>query len=239
MSRTVGDTDILRRLESNAAVSQSYEALMSSLRLRNGVRPLTTLLVTSARPEEGKTTVAVGLALATARTGKRTLLIDADLRRPSIHRVLGVQNAKGLSDLVVDRLRLADVVQELELGPTSVGVLSVITSGRASGRAFDAIGSAALAAALTNIAGAYDQVVIDSPPVLSVNDPLLLAGLVHGVLLVVHTGGVTEADAKQAKQRLEQAGGHVLGVVMNRFDEQLHGPGFLPYHGYYEPKGAR
>ncbi len=237
----MSDTDFLRRLESNAALSQSYEALMSSLRLLNGVRPLKTLLLTSARPEEGKTTVAVGLALAMARTGKRTLLIDADLRRSQVHRLLGLENSKGLVDLVDKGLPLADVVQAIEFpgADRSTCVLRVITSGGATGRAFDAIQSASLAKWIPDLAGAYDEVLIDSPPVLSVSDPLLLARLVDGVVLVVNTGAITEADARRAKQRLEHAGGHVLGIVMNRFDEQLHGPGFLPYHGYYEAPGKR
>jgi len=229
----------LRLLDASEDLNQSYESLRSSLRLLNGVRPLKTLLFTSAQPEEGKTTVAVGLALAMARAGRRVLLIDGDLHRPKVHRLLGLQNAKGLGDVVAGGLCSADAMQAIEM-PAISGrqphALSVMTSGRAVASAFDVLQSPALAEMLRLVPAAYDVVLIDSPPVLSVSDPLLLAPLVDGVVLVVNTGTVTEADARRAKERIDQVGGHILGVVMNRFDEYLHGPSFQPYQGYYAAK---
>lgn len=238
-ARANGDapqTDFLRLLESNAALTQSYEALMSSLRLLNGTRPLRTVLFTSAQPEEGKTTVAVGLAVAMARAGKRVLIIDADLRRPKIHRLLGLDNVSGLADIIAGRRRGGDVVQAMAIAggaDSTKCTLTALTSGASAAGAFMAMQSPSLAESIREFGGAYEAVLIDSPPVLSVSDPLLLAPLVDGVVLVVNTGVVTEADAKRAKQRLEQAGARIVGVVMNRFDEQVHGPGFHPYHGYY------
>jgi Mrp family chromosome partitioning ATPase len=96
-----------------------------------------------------------------------------------------------------------------------------------------------LADAIRAFAQVYDTVVIDSPPVLSVSDCLLLAPLVDGVILILSTGALLQSDATRAKQQLEQAGGRILGVVMNRFDENLHGPAFHPYHGYYETTRPR
>ncbi len=227
--------ELARLLDSDAALNQSSEALMSSLRLLNGTRPLKTLLFTSAQPEEGKTTVAVVLALAMARAGKRTLLVDADLRRPRVHHILGLENAKGLVDILGGTEPKRDIVRTLEIanpGDRRACVLNVVTSGQCS-NAFEVIQSASLGECIQEFAGPYDTVVIDSPPVLSVSDPLLLAALVDGVVLIVNTGALTAADATRAKQRLEQAGGRILGVVMNRFDENLHGPGFNPYQGYY------
>ncbi len=233
---------VLRLLASDAALRQSYETLLSSLRLLNGSRPLKTLLFTSAQPEEGKTTVAVSLALTMARAGKRTLLVDADLRRPQIHRMLELENTPGLTDVVAAKVHCVDVVRVIEIpvvaGATSCR-LSVVTSGHTSASAFEALQSPILADAIRELAEAYDAVLIDSPPVLSVSDPLMLASLVDGVVLIVNTGTVAEADVSRAKQQLEQAGGHVLGVVMNRFDENVYGPGFHPYHAYYDAPKSR
>jgi capsular exopolysaccharide synthesis family protein len=231
--------DFLRLLDASETLTQSYEALRSSLRLLNGARPLKTLLFTSAQPEEGKTTVAVGLALAMARAGKRVLIVDADLRRPKVHRLLGLQNTKGLGDIIAGDLRDADAVQAVDIAALSgrqPRALSVMTSGRPVANAFDALQSPALEEVIRHVASVYDAVLIDAPPVLSVSDPLLLAPLVDGVVFVVNTGVVTEIDARRAKERIDQVGGHMVGVVMNRFDEQLHGPSFHPYHGYYTAK---
>jgi capsular exopolysaccharide synthesis family protein len=229
--------ELLRVLDSNSALRQSYETLLSSLRLRNGAKPLRTLLFTSAQPQEGKTTVSACFGLTLARAGQRTLLVDADLRRPKIHRIFELDNDKGLIPIVVEKLPSTEAVRIIPVPAIAGGkahTLSVITSGRASADAFDAIQSPLLANVIGELARDYDIVVIDSPPVLSVSDPLLLAPLADGVVLIVGTGAVTGGDATRAKERLEQAGGRILGVVMNRFDENLHGAGFHPYHGYYD-----
>lgn len=231
---------LLQLLDSNAALTQSYQALMSSLRLLNNTRPLKTLLFTSAQPEEGKTTVAVGLALSMARTGKRTLLVDADLRRPQVHQVLGLENARGLVDLC-GAAPQRELVRSLDIsnpGDRHACVLSVLTSGR-SPNAFALIQSPSLGKCIGDLGESYDAVVIDSPPVLSVSDPLLLAAVADGVVLVINTGALTSADATRAKQRLEQAGSRILGVVMNRFDESVHGPGVHPYQGYYSAPAGK
>jgi capsular exopolysaccharide synthesis family protein len=234
--------ELLRVLDSSPELRQSYETLLSSLRLRNGAKPLRTLLLTSAQPREGKTTLSVCFGLALARAGQRTLIVDADLRRPRIHHIFELDNDKGLAPMVFGQMPGKDAVHTIQVPAVAGGkgcTVSVMTSGRSSTGAFDAIQSPSLADAIGDLARSYDRVIIDSPPVLSVSDPLLLAPLVDGVVLIVATGTVTGADAKRAKDQLEQAGGRILGVVMNRFDENLHGAGFHPYHGYYDPPEPR
>jgi len=230
-------THVLGLIESSPALRQSYEALVSSLRLQNGVRPLRSVLISSAQPEEGKTTVAVGLALVLARAGKRVLLVDADLRRPALHRVFGLENARGLADVLAGDLHHAEAAHMIPipgLAGERPGTLSLVTSGRPSAFPLGAMQSAALADVIRGFTDAYDFVVIDSPPLLSVSDALLIASAVDGVILILNTGVVSEADGRRTMERLSQAGGRVLGAVMNRFDEKQHGPGFHPYHGYYE-----
>ena len=226
----------LQLLDANEALQQSYETLMTSLRLLNDTRALKVLLFTSARPGEGKTTVVTGLALAMARAERRVLLVDADLRRPTMHRLLGLDNTQGLVDIIGGHVRGADAAHTVKISEatgSTTGVLRVVTAGRVAASALDTLQSPLLTDVIREVAAGYDVVLIDSPPLLAVSDPLLLAPWVDGVVLVVNTGAVTEADARHAKERVDQAGGRVVGVVMNRFDEQLHGPSFHPYHGYY------
>jgi len=226
-----------RLLEANVALEHSCQTLMSSLRLLGVARPLKSLLITSAQPGEGKTTIAACLGLRTSAAGTRTVLVDADLRRPAVHQVLGLQNTTGLVEIIADHVPVSSVVHEVDvsaLAKEGVHPLGVVTSGRHRDKAFTVMQSPSLASALRGLAETYEAVIIDAPPVLSVSDALMLAPLVDGVVLVLDVGATTERDAESAKRRLERAGATILGTVMNRFDERLHGPSVHPYHAYYE-----
>jgi capsular exopolysaccharide synthesis family protein len=232
--------DFLHILTTSPEVAQSYETLLSSLHLLNSTRPLRTLLVTSTQPEEGKTTVTINLALTMVLAGKSVLLLDTDWRKPRLHQFLKLENTHGFADILSGRVAVQDVIQVVKIGhrgPDDRQTLSVITSGRPVSGFHHAAGSPHLKQALAHCATLYDVVLLDSPPTLSVSDPLLVAPMVDGVILVLNPGVVTQQEAKRAKKLLADAGAHILGVVMNRFDQRLHGPGFHPYHGYYD--GAR
>ena len=231
-----GYEDILQLLNTSSETAQSYETLLSSLHLLNSTRPLKTILVTSAQPEEGKTTVSINLAFTMMLANKKALIIDTDLRKPRLHQILKLENMLGFADILNGSQDVKNVIQSVNVTndtPERNQILSVITSGRVSRNSFNTMGSPKLRDAIEHLRNDYDIVLLDSSPVLSVSDSLLLAPLVDGVILILNTGVVTEKDAKSAKERLEQAGGHILGVVMNRFNEKLHGPGFHPYYGYY------
>ena len=230
-----GYKELLRVLREGREATQSYEALATSLHLLESERPFKSVLVTSTQPQEGKTTVAVSLALTMSLRGKKTLLIDADFRRPKLHRVLDLPNARGFADVLGGIVGPQEVIQTFRLGPADSGpvrVLDAITSGKVSHSTIEALSSPKLRDMLDYLKGLYDAVLLDSPPVLAVSDPLLLAPMVDGVLLVMNAG-MAERDVKRAVERLGQAGGRILGVVINRFDEKLHGPGFHPYFGDY------
>lgn len=231
-----GYEGLLQLLKSSPEMAQSYETLLSSLQLLNSTRPFRTLLVTSTQPEEGKTTVTLTLALAMMLAGKKVLVLDSDLRKPRIHQLLNLDNTRGIAEVIKGNLGVQDVIQPVEITHNMTQdkqTLSVITSGGDPSDSLRLIGNSKLKIYLDELRTAYDIVLMDSPPALSVSDPLLLAPLADGIILVLRPGVVTEKDAKMAKERLEQAGGHILGVVMNRFDEALHGPGYHPYQNYY------
>jgi capsular exopolysaccharide synthesis family protein len=230
--------EYLRLLTTSTEIGHAYHTLLNSFFIRESGRPPKTLLVTSTQPQEGKTTVAINLALIAMLAGLKVLLVDADLRKPRVHDIFNLDNKRGLGDLLSGTVGVDDVLQMIELTydvSRKSRALGVITSG--GGCDFTntplTMDSARLKAFFEQSSPRFDMVVLDSPPVLSVSDPLLLAPFADGIILVLKSGIVTEKDAKLAKERLEQAGGHLLGVVMNRFNEALHGPGVHPYKNYY------
>lgn len=237
--------DFRNVLTKNPDLAQAYEALATNLRVASDSEPIRTLLVASCAPAEGKTTTAVGLAVTLARLERRTLLIEGDLRRPSIGHLLPVHRKVGVTSLLGDLWAegtLERAVQAVEISAGN-GIdshhLNVVTSGPPVREPLRAIESGLLAAAISKAALEFDVVIVDSPPILSVGDALLLAPAVEGIILTIQAGEVTRRDARNAKEALERSGGRVVGVVMNQFDEREHGPAALPYRAHYAPQGDR
>jgi Mrp family chromosome partitioning ATPase len=203
-------------------------------------------LITSTQPGEGKTTVATNLALSLILAGKRALLIDADLRRPTLDSVFrdsasssddgrNTKRRPGIAAVREGGWRVGEVVQRLHIDVAGAAEglrLSVIPAGRVSALRFALLESPQLDETLRFCRDNNDVVLLDSPPVLAVSDALLIAPKVDGVILIVNAGTVTEREAKRAKDSLEKAGGRVVGVVINRFDDGA-GPAYHPYAGYY------
>jgi capsular exopolysaccharide synthesis family protein len=234
--------DFLRVIESNPRIAQTYETLLSSLRFAEkntpSASPLKSLMVCSAQPGEGKTTVSVGLALTMALGGQRVLLVDADTRKPKLQEIFELSDKRGFTDVLAEAsgVELRDVVQSVALqrGQT----LDIIPSGNRLTAHPNPMASSRLEAFVALACKQYEVVLFDSPPVLAVSDPCFLAPLVTGVIFVVGAGTVQERDAKLAKDRIQKAGGRLLGFVMNRFDDSRDGPGYHPYEGYYDSSKA-
>jgi capsular exopolysaccharide synthesis family protein len=230
----------LNLLSSDPDIEHAYTSCLNGLILADSPRPIKTILVTSTQPAEGKTTVTVILALTALTAGKRILLVDGDLRRPRIHHLFGMDNKIGLSDLLAGSVGAQDAIRTIEVPQDPPGLsrtLSIMTSGvTGSTNTVLAMGSPKLRGILEELTPQFDLIFIDSPPALSVTDPLFLTPIVDATILIVAAGVVTERDAKRAKERLEQAGGRILGVVMNCFNEKLHGPSYHPYYRYYYTK---
>jgi len=227
---------LAERLTADPRLWHDYVALRSRLRLATASSPLRSLLVTSSQPREGKTTTLLNLGLVTLLAGRRVALLDADLRRPRLHELLGLPDSPGLTDLLAGRACLSEVVHAIQppkLAGRLPGGLSVITAGRGAAILTDLLGGAALKETVRELRENHDILLVDSPPVLAADDACVLAPLLDGVVLVVASGVAVESDLKLTKARLEEAGAQVLGAVMNRFDPRLHGPATLPYSAYY------
>jgi capsular exopolysaccharide synthesis family protein len=169
------------------------------------------LAVTSSLPAEGKSTVSGNLAVALAETGARVLLVDADLRRPAIAELLGVEGGVGLTTVLAGAARVEDVVQDW-----GGKQLQVLASGPVPPNPAELLGSPAMRGLLEDLRGRYDHVVIDTAPLLPVADAAVLSRLVDGTLLVAQAGRVRRAELTRALGNLDQVSARVLGIVLNR-----------------------
>jgi non-specific protein-tyrosine kinase len=209
--------------EPRSPISEAYRALRTNLDFAGLDQALVTLLVTSAGVGEGKTTTLANLAVVSAQAGRRVILVDADLRRPSLHRTFGLGNETGLTTAMMDEAVLASP----PLQQTEIEGLSVLTSGPLPPNPADLMGSRRMEEVIAALKGQADQVLFDTPPVVAVTDAAVLATKVDGVLLVISAGKTRREYARAAVQRLEQINARLVGTVLT--NTQM-GAGFKGYY---------
>ena len=215
-------------------VSEAFRSLRVNLEYAGVDKPLRTILVTSPGPGEGKTTVSANLTAIIAQAGKSTLLLDADMRRPRVHKVLGINNRIGLSDLFRERLN----IQAVRNNWNGTKEMTVITSGNLPPNPAELLSSERMDFIIGELSSLVDVVVIDSPPTV-VTDAQVMAPKVDGILLVIQPGH-TRADAALAtREQFERAGGRLLGVVFNRIprNRNHYYGGYRYYSPYYYSEG--
>lgn len=197
--------------EKRNTVSEQYRTIRSNIRFSMVDRDLKTLVVTSAGPSEGKSTTANNLAVVFADAGIRTLLVDADLRKPTVGLTWNLPNNHGLSDLLRDRTaRFSDYIQE-----TSVERLSVLTSGPQPPNPSELLGTNRMNEVIHDLSTKFDLVIFDTPPVATVTDAQILASRTDGTILVVRERQTDKVELETSKQLLEMAKANIVGVVFN------------------------
>jgi len=207
-------------------ISEAYRVLRTNLQFSSLDNPATTLLVTSAGPLEGKTTTAANLGVAMAQAGKRVILVDADLRRPVLHKIFDLPNAVGLTTMFIkDGLDIEEA-----LSPTEVDGLRVLTSGPLPPNPSELLGSQRMESIIERLKDNADVILFDSPPVLAVADASVLATKVVGVLLVVDSGRARSDVCRKGKEALAQVGANILGVALNKV---AAGSAAYYYYHYY------
>ncbi len=213
----------------------AYAALLSGIRLSTASDDGKSILITSTQPDEGKTTVASCLAITAMRAGQTVLLIDGDLRRPSLGSAAGIDNGVGLGEVLSGQAQPEEVIHHVDLsnGDEQVGSLSVMGAGLKSPEILPAIDWSKAREAFRSFSQQFGVVLLDSPPILAANDALLLGGVVDGVLLVIGTGSADRDEVRKAKEQLELINTPVVGAVLNQFDPKTHGRPNQPYRGYY------
>lgn len=210
-------------------ISEAYRVLRTNLQFSSLDRPLQTLVVTSPNPVEGKSTTAANLAVVMAQAGKAVVLVDADLRRPVQHRVFGVDNNRGLTEVLLD----GDPVLDRNLQETGVENLRLLTTGPLPPNPSELLGSQRMARLVEQLKKEADVIVFDSPPSLAVADASVLATQADGVLMVADAGHTRRKMANEAVERFRQVGANLLGVALNRLKSGRGGYSYYYYHYYY------
>lgn len=218
----------------SSPMAESFRSLRTSVLLSTAPRPPQTLLVTSAQVGEGKTSTACNLAMSFAQRGGPVLIVDADLRRPSVARTLGVHNDKGLSSFLTGAHSLDEVLVQYERMPN----LWILPAGPRPPDPAELLSSHMMDSTIKELLKRFTQVIIDSPPLLLVTDAVVLSAMVDGVILVVASGTTARGALARAHRILENAGSRVLGMVLNKVDlrfDTYYGSYYGPYHqAYYD-----
>jgi polysaccharide biosynthesis transport protein len=194
-----------------AAPSEAVRRLRTNLQFIDLANRPRSIVISSSIPAEGKSTIALNLALSLADSGSRVILVDADLRRPSIAQYVGIEGGVGLTTVLIGRAEVEDVVQPL--GKTS---LDLLPAGQIPPNPSELLGSVAMADLLEQLSGTYDMVLLDSPPLLPVTDAVVLSNLAGGALVVVGADRIHRPQLQQSLESLETAGAHLFGIVMNK-----------------------
>jgi capsular exopolysaccharide synthesis family protein len=209
--------------------AESFRALRTNLQFVGTHATTRSFLVTSAMPSEGKTTATANLAIALAESGTRVLLVDADLRRPRVADVMGIEGAVGLTDILIGRAEIDDVVQ-----PWGRGGLDLLAAGSIPPNASELLGSEAMRALLDSLSSAYDVVLIDAPPLLPVTDAAVVSKLVSGVLVVAAANRTRGQQLSLALDSLDRIDSKVLGVILTMLPTKgVDAYGYGSYGAYY------
>jgi len=200
--------------EPRSPISEAYRTLRTNLDFASLDKDLKTIVVTSASGGEGKSTTLANLGVVSAQAGRKVILVDADLRRPSLHTVFGLGNEAGLTTMMRDESSLASP----PLQETGIEGLWVLTSGPLPPNPADVMGSRRMEEVIGVLANEADQIFFDTPPVVAVTDAALLATKVDGVLLVISAGHTRREQARTAVQRLEQINARLVGTVLTNVE---------------------
>ncbi len=220
--------ELVTQARPQSQMAESYRALRTSLLLSSLGAPPKVILVTSAMPQEGKTTTSINTAVVLAQRGVRVLLIDADLRRPGIHKALGMGPRSGLSNVLTGSAELEQAITRSPLVPS----LSILPAGTPPPNPAELLASTNTRDLLESLRQDFDHIVIDTPPTLSVTDAVVLSTRADAVVLVIRSGKTTKQALRRARELLFRVNARVTGVLLNAVD--LNSP---DYYYYYEYQG--
>jgi capsular exopolysaccharide synthesis family protein len=227
-----GNSELLMNVDSRSPLAEAYRHLRTSVLLSTAGRAPRSLLVTSSLPGEGKTTTAVNTAVSLAQTGASVVIVDADMRRPRLQSIFEMRGQEGLSSILSSETSENDMLTMVRHDEESG--LNVLTSGPIPPNPAELLGSDQMRRLMTVLQANYTHVVVDSPPVSSFTDGVLISSMVDGVLLVVHGGKSSRHIVRRSKQLLNDVGAKIFGVVLNNVN--LHSHDYYYYQSYYGQK---
>ena len=211
--------------------AEAYRSLRTSIKFSSVDKPIKTIVVTSSIPGEGKSTISGNLAITLSQSGARVLLIDCDLRKPSIHKKFRVVNDLGLTDVLVDECNLKDVTQKID------EYLFMITAGTIPPNPSEIVGSNSMEDLIKELSLSFDYIVMDTPPVIPVTDPLLLAAKSDATIIVVRARKTKEKIIRQTYDELIKVNSNIIGSILNDSETKTNNS----YYEYYaeEDKWSR
>ena len=213
--------------------AEAYRVIRTSVQFAQAGKELKTIAITSCTPNEGKSMTVANLAIVLTQAGKSVLIMDCDMRNPTVHKNFNLSNKVGLSSCISMGTAVADAVQE-----TAIEGLDALTAGVIPPNPSELLGSERMQNILQRAKEEYDYVLIDTPPVLPVTDSLVLGSMVDGLILVIDSGEIKVEMAREVKNQLVHAGANILGVVLNKVRSEHHGYGY-GYYYYYGHESAR
>lgn len=211
--------------------AEAYRSLRTSIKFSSVDKPIKTIVVTSSIPGEGKSTISGNLAITLSQSGARVLLIDCDLRKPSIHKKFRVVNDLGITDILVDKCSLKDVIKKID------EYLFMITAGTIPPNPSEIVGSNSMEDLIKELSLSFDYIVMDTPPVIPVTDPLLLAAKSDATIIVVRARKTKEKIIRQAYDELIKVNSNIIGSILNDSETKTNNS----YYEYYaeEDKWSR
>src|SRR5882672_10251482 len=225
--------ELVTQSRPQSQMAESYRALRTSLLLTSLGGPPKVILITSALPQEGKTTTSINTAIVLAQKGTRVLLIDADLRRPSIHKTLGMGPKTGLSNVLTGNATLQQAVVRSPILPT----LFILTAGTPPPNPAELLASSNMRDILAELREQYDHIIVDTPPTLSVTDAVVMSTRADAVVLVIRSGQTTKQALRRSRELLLQVNARVCGVLLNAVN--LDSPDYYYYYEYQGKYGKR
>lgn len=225
---SVVERDLQAHIQPTSSAAEGFRTLRAAVSLVKNADKLRNIAVTSTIPSEGKSLVASNFAIVTAQTGLKTLLVDADLRRPSVHKAFQLQSPIGLSAYLAGRIGSVDEI----VHKSEVPNLDVICCGATPSNPSELIGSKQMLQFLEEVAGRYDRVVLDCPPVSAVADPLVVGAMCDGIIFVTKFNKIRREHALRSVQRIQDAGIYIIGSVLNDIDFEGKDSYYYSYHYY-------
>ncbi len=229
-------SELLIHADSRSSLAEAYRQLRTSILLSTAGHAPKSLLITSSLPSEGKTTTATNTAISLAQTGAKVLIIDADMRRPRLHSVFGISNGDGLSTILSSDLNETELLNVIKTDERTK--LNLLTSGPIPPNPAELLGSEQMANLMRTLQNHFTHVVVDSPPITSFTDGVLIASMVDGVILVVHSGKSSRQVVRRARQMLMDVGAKILGVVLNNVNLRSQ-DNYYYYQSYYHRDSYR
>lgn len=222
------DTELFTNVYPKSSITESIRSIRTNIIFSAHEKPLKSLLVTSAGPQEGKSTTVINLGIVFAQGGNRVLIVDSDLRRPRIHRAFNVTRSKGLTNLIMNEATVNEVIINSE-----VNGLSIIPCGPIPPNPSELLGSVRMEEVIKELEGLFDVILFDSPPIVAVTDAVVLSKKVDGVVLIIKSGKTTFEMLNKAQRQLGDVKADILGSVLNDFNIRDEGYRYYYYYRYY------